>query len=394
MSLEIKKRGTTWTYVVDVGVDPATGKRKRKSKGGFKTKGECRAAASKIISDVEAGTYYKLSDITMKDFLDKYLEAIKPNLVYKTYTNYKYLSDSHISSNLGAIKVKDLKPLHVQDLYNKLQTEVSSTTVRHIHNFLHKALNTAIKWQLAKVNPSDSVEKPKRAKSEMHVLTEEQQNALLDEIKDSSIYLIVCIAAGTGMREAEICGLKWNNVDLNNKIIYAKNQLQRDESNQLSDKKLKTLNSYRKILLPELVIEALKNAQKIQKENKEYFKEAYNQNDYVVCMADGSPYDPAYISRNFNRITREYLHKVKSENDEIKEMTLIEMLNIPKIRFHDLRHTHATLLLKAGLSPKVVAERLGDTVATVMNTYAHVLPDMQKEAAEKLNAIFSQSKKE
>lgn len=398
MSLEIKKRGDTWTYVVDVGVDPSTGKRKRASKGGFKTKGECRTAASKIITEVENDTYYTLSGITVKDFLDRYLEAIKPNLAYKTYVTYKYLSDFYIAKNLGKIKIKDLKPMHIQDLYNKVQSEKSSTTVRHIHNFLHKALDTAIKWQLTKTNPSNSIEKPKRAKVEMNVLNETQLNSLLESLEKSSIYLICCIAAGTGMRVAEICGLKWLNIDINNKIIYVKNQLQRSETKTLDETKLKTNNSYRKVILPEKVVESLNLEKLIQDGNKEYFKDAYNKGDYVICQANGNPYDPAYISRNFNRITREYKHKIKIKNDqgddEIKEMTLLEILDIPRIRFHDLRHTHATLLLKAGLSPKVVAERLGDTVATVMNTYAHVLPDMQKEAVEKLNDIFLKPDKE
>ena len=388
MSIELKKRGATWTYVVDVGIDPITGKRKRKSEGSFRTKGDCRAAASKIINEVENGTYYKVSDITIKEFLEKYLTTIKPNLAIKTFTTYKYLSDLYLVKNLGSMKVKDLKPLHIQDLYNKILKDKSPTTVRHLHNYLHKALNLAVKWQMAKTNPSDDVEKPKRAKPELHVLNENQLNSLLTALEKSSIHLIVCIAAGTGMREAEICGLQWDNVDVDNKILYVKNQLQRDESKELNNAKLKTNNSYRKIQLPKMVISALKKQTITQAEDKQYFGDNYNKNNYVVTQSNGNPYDPSYISRNFNRVTKEYKHKIKNETDEIKELTLSQMLNIPKIRFHDLRHTHATLLLKLGLSPKVVAERLGDTVATIMNTYAHVLPDMQKEAAEKLDDIF------
>lgn len=389
MSLEIKKRGTTWTYVVDVGRDPLTGKRKRASKGGFNTKGECRAAASKLITEVDNGTYYEVSDIILKDFLTKYLNTVKPNLTLKTYDVYKYFAEYYLIPNLGELKVKDIKPLNIQELYNEIGKTKSSTTVRHIHNFFHKALALAVRWQLTKENPSDYIEKPKRAKPEMNVLNEDQLNALLVALEKSTMYLFAVIAAGTGMREAEICGLKWENVDLDNKIIYVKNQLQKNESNILENKKLKTNNSYRKILIPDLVINVL-STQKIKyEENKKYFQDNYCTGDYVACQSNGEPYDPSYISKNFNRVLRKYKHKVKNENEEVKELALYEMLNIPPIRFHDLRHTHATLLLKSGISVKVVAERLGDTVTTIMNTYAHVLPDMQKEATEKLNSIFS-----
>ncbi|MCR1952937.1 site-specific integrase [Clostridium sp. DSM 100503] len=389
MSLEIKKRGNTWTFVVDVGKDPLTGKRKRKSKGGFKTKGECRIAASKIINELENGTYYESSDIKLNEFLKKYLNTIQPNLSLKTFKTYEYFSNSYITPYLGEMKIKNIKPLQIQDFYNEISKNISSTTVRHIHNFLHKALNIALRWQLIKDNPSDYIEKPKRAKTEMHVLNEQQINDLLYSLKNSSIYLVVVIASCTGMREAEICGLKWENVDIDNKIIYVKSQIQLNEKNILTDVKLKTSNSYRQIPLPDLIVSELILQRIKYKENKDYFKDKYFKGDYVICKSDGTPYNPAYISRNFNRITREYKHNVKKDDGTIEKLNLIDELNIPPIRFHDLRHTHATLLLKSKLSIKVVAERLGDTTSTVMNTYAHVLPDMQKEAAEKLNNIFS-----
>lgn len=198
------------------------------------------------------------------------------------------------------------------------------------------------------------------------------------------------IAAVTGMRQAEICALKWNNVDLENKIIYVINQLQKsDDTNELEHVNLKTLNWKRNITLSNDFVKILECIQDRQQENKDYFKENYCKGNYVVAKNDGTPYDPGYISRNFNRVLREYKHKCKNpETGEIEEKSLYEKLNIPPIRFHDLRHTHATLLLQSKITPKAVAERLGDTVATVMNTYAHVLPDMQKEAAEKINNIF------
>jgi len=388
MSLELKKRRNTWTYVVDIGLDPVTGKRKRKSKGGFKTKGECRAAASKLITEVENGSYFELSDMHIENFFIKYFDTVKQNLSHKTYTTYQYFSNYYLVPSIGKMKIKDLRPMHIQDTYNEILKDRSPTTVRHIHNFLHKALNLAVKWKLITDNPSDDVEKPKRAKVEMSVLNEKQLNLFLKQLEKFSLYLICAIAATTGMREAEICGLTWENIDLENKIIYVRSQLQKVDG-VLKLVKLKTNNSRRKIQLPDNIVSILKDIRKKQEDNKKYFEDNYDPRGFAYAQADGRPYDPGYVSRNFNRVTREYKYKCEKDNGEIEENTIVELLNIPPIRFHDLRHTHATLLLKAGVSVKVVAERLGDTVDTVLHTYAHVLPDMQREAAEKLNDIFS-----
>lgn len=388
MSLELKKRGNAWTYVVDVGRDPLTGKRKRTSKGGFKTKGECRTAASLILSDLEKGSYFEVSNIDFKTFMIKYLNTIEKNLAYKTFKTYKYIANYYLIPHFGDAKVKDLKPIHIQDFYSEILKNKSPTTVRHIHNFLHKSLNLAVKWQLIKTNPCDSIEKPKRVKTQMLVLNKEQLKLFLTSIKNMTIYTPVVIAAATGMRQAEICGLTWDNVDLNNKVIYVKKQLQRINA-KLEQVNLKTDNSRRNITIFGSFITILENIKSRQEENKDYFKDNYCKDDYVFAQSDGRPYDPGYISRNFNRVLKEYKHKCKNnETGKIEEKPLYEILNIPPIRFHDLRHTHATILLQDKITPKAVAERLGDTVTTVMTTYAHVLPDMQKEAAEKINNIF------
>lgn len=387
MSLEIKKRGKTWTYVLDVGIDPSTGKRKRKSKGGFKTKGECRNKASKIITKVESGSYFEISDILVKDFFLKYLDTIKQNLSHKTFTTYKYFTNYYLIPRLGKMKLRDLKPLHIQDTYNDILKYRSPTTVRHIHNFLHKALKVAVKWRLITDNPSDDIEKPKRAKTEMSVLNENQLNLLLKELENFSLYIACIIAATTGMREAEICGLTWQNVDLDNKIIYVRTQLQKING-VLKLVPPKTNNSKRKIKLPNILVNLLIKIKENQDENKKYFGEAYDSTDFVYAQSDGRPYDPGYVSRNFNRVTRQYKHNFINKDGQVESKTIVEALCIPSIRFHDIRHTHVTLLLKSGVSVKVVAERLGDTVDTILHTYAHVLPDMQKEAVEKLNEIF------
>jgi len=153
-----------------------------------------------------------------------------------------------------------------------------------------------------------------------------------------------------------------------NKIIYVKNQLVRGP-NSFKLEKLKTDSSKRNILLLDFTIKVLQNEYEKQEINKSELRELYNDESYLCCMGDGRPYDPEYISRHFLR----------------KMTTLTTRLDIPKVTFHELRHTHATLLLLSNVNPKVVSERLGHSkVFMTLDKYSHVLPNMQKDAVEKL----------
>ncbi|ERI92151.1 site-specific recombinase, phage integrase family [Clostridiales bacterium oral taxon 876 str. F0540] len=174
------------------------------------------------------------------------------------------------------------------------------------------------------------------------------------------------------MRRGELCGLKWENVDLDEGVIYVKNQLQTIE-NVKQIVPLKTAGSKRKVILLDYTISILKDYKEQQEENKKIYADKYDEENFVLFHVDRTPFDPDYISRNFAR----WMHPISKE------------LNIPKIRFHDLRHTHATLLLKVGANIKAVSERLGHTsVAMTLNTYSHLLPDMQKDAVRKLGSLL------
>jgi integrase len=374
----IRKKDNNWQFTVDTGTDPITGKRKRKSKGGFRTKKECEAAMAEMITTIEKGQYFEASNMSLEDYMQKWIkEYAEIQVAYSTYKRYCELIDGYINKNLGKMELSKLKPLHVQEFYSRCINEygLSSTTTKQIHAILNKALNQAVKWQIINVNPCLSVEKPKKAKVEMLVLDEIQLNKLLDRTKDMTIFLPILIGATTGMRLGEICGITWDNVDLKGNILYVKQQLQ-EVKGSLELVALKTKSSKRKIILLDYTINMLKEARKKQLENKLMLGDEYVNSNFVVQQWNGKPYNPKYISRNFRRV--------------IKEYGIAEELKIPSIRFHDLRHTHATLLLKAGVNPKVVAERLGHTTVNMtLNTYSHVLPDMQKDAVDKLNNLLA-----
>ncbi len=376
MQGHIRKRNNSYQFTVELGRDPLTGKRKQKTKSGFKTKKECQKAMQELIVQLERGEYFELSNILYKEYLSNWLsDYAKNNVAARTYKRYSDDIKRYIEPNLGNIPLNKIKPLHIQDFYNYCINKIgiSSTTTLHLHAIIHKSLSQAVKWQLININPADAVEKPKKAKIEFTVWDKEDADKALDRIKDMTLYLPVLLALTTGMRRGEICGLQWDNVDLENKVIYIKKQLQKIDGN-LKLVHPKTKGSIRKIVLLDYIMPILKNERKKQLENKLFLGEEYKDGNFVYQQIDGKPYDPEYVTRNFNRI----INKISKE------------LNINKIRFHDLRHTHATLLLKAGVNPKIVSERLGHSnISITLDTYTHVLPDMQKEAAEKLNNLLA-----
>lgn len=188
------------------------------------------------------------------------------------------------------------------------------------------------------------------------------------------MYLPVMLAITTGMRRGAIAAIQWDNVDLKKKMLYVQYSLQRIDG-ELKPMDTKTNKSRRSVALMDITIEALKEERKNQLERKLAYGEKYQDLNYVCCWDDGRPLDPDFISKKFNKI--------------------VKKLDMPQIRFHDLRHTHATMLLKQGTNPKIVQERLGHaTISTTMDIYSHALPEMQKEATEKLEkSLFKKALK-
>jgi integrase len=192
-----------------------------------------------------------------------------------------------------------------------------------------------------------------------------------------TVYIPILLASTTGMRLGEICGLRWKDVNLDNKIIFVTRQLQ-DVEGELKLLELKTATSKRSIPMLEETKKALEELQAIQEYNKSKNKK-YDKRGFIVCKEDGTPYDPEYISRNYRRVMKEY--KICTE------------LDIPYIRFHDLRHTYATLMLTADVNPKIVSSLLGhSTVSMTLNTYSHILPNFNQEAISKLENLLAPQK--
>ncbi|MDP4146173.1 MAG: site-specific integrase [Bacillota bacterium] len=391
-SKRLKKK--TFGYEVEIITQQ---KRIREAKRGFLTKTSAREEGERRELELKkkAQQGYDISDvinkdktkITVKELLELWLATKKTNITNKTYLYYENCIGM-INKDFDKIKAFKLKSESIELALNKIiESGLSSSTASHYYTVLNTAYNWAVNRGYVPKNPLAVVKKPKRTKSEMKVYNEEQLNKLLEAIKCMTIYIPVMLAATTGMRLGEVCGLKWSNVDLDNGYLQIKEQLQEvDDKLQLIP--LKTASSKRKILLLDYTINALKELKNKQEANKAYLGDNYNKEGFVVCQNNGDPYQPSYISRNYKRVMKEYKHKVII-NDEHKELSLYELLDIPLIRFHDLRHTHATLLLKANIHPKIVADRLGHSdIKLTLGTYSHILPDMQQQAVAELNKMI------
>lgn len=385
----------TYAYEIDILLQQ---QRVRESKRGFTKITDAREAGrlrelelkkkSKQGYDLQEIISKDKDKVTVSELIDIWLISKKSSVSYKTYKFYKFMSDM-IKDSIGKIKVKKLKTENIEIAINKLIDDdgESSTTAGHYYTVLNIIFNWAMDRGYAIKNPCKQIKKPKATNKELHVFTQEQLNRYLNAIKHLSIFGPAAIAATTGMRLGEICGLTWENIDLDNGFIEIQKQLQKI-NNEFVLVPLKTKGSKRKIILLDYTINVLKDIQATQEQNKQYLGDNYKDSGFVICKNDGTPYDPEYISRDFRRILKERKHKAKI-NGETKYLKLYELLNLPLIRFHDLRHTHATILLQQGVNIKVVSERLGHAdIRTTLTIYAHVLPSMQEEITSKLNSMF------
>lgn len=367
-----RKRGNTWSYTVDVGKDPATGKRKQKSKGGFKTKKEAQQALNEVMSKVYKGDYQEPEKMNIKEFMNEWLEVYAKNKVKETtLKNYKRAVDSRIVPALGMIQVNELKNHHAQKFVNDLIEEgLSARYIEYCMTVLHGAFENAVKKEILDKNPTKYVEMPRARKRDYKTWSSEQVKQFMRYAKLESLlyYPIFLTAVGTGMRRGELLGLTWDNIDFDKGDITVRQSLIYDEEG-FRFSTPKTEGSIRAIALDDNLCKELKKHQIKQKEMKLLFGQGYDDHNLVFAREDGKPMYPRQLAIVFNRI--------------------IKQANVPKIRIHDLRHTHATLLLELGVNPKIVAERLGhSSVKITLDVYSHVTTEMQKDTAKKLEKFI------
>lgn len=334
-----------------------------------KTRQEAARLLTQAMRDREAGLPIVGERQTIQQYLASWLETTRPTLRPRTWTRYEQLIRVHVVPTLGLTRLAKLTPQQVQTLYAQKLREVSTTTVHHLHAVLHKSLAAALRLGLVQRNVTELVDPPRMRHHEMATLTPEQAHTFLAAAADDRLAALYTLALTTGMREGELFALKWRDVDLDAGKLQVRGTLQRTTQGLVISAP-KTPRSRRSIALAATAIAALRQHRTRQVEEKLAVGPVWEDNGLVFCTSIGSPLDaPSFLRREY--------------------YPLLARAGLPRIRFHDLRHTAATLFLRMGVHPKVVAEMLGHaTISITLDTYSHVLPDLQREATAAMDRLL------
>ena len=385
----LQKKGDKYYVVFDLERDPVTGKRQRKwLPTGTSNKKEAEKKWAEMMKEINSGDYIEPSDLTLGGYLENWLEHYQHSVRSSTYDSYRWAIKSHLIPGLGSIPLGKLKPMHIQShLTKQMKGTLSPTSVRYQYTILREALTQAVKWQMLSNNPCMAIDPPRKEKYKAAVYTPDQLQTLLAIATCSAVFLPIVLAATCGLRRGEVCGLCWEDTDLDRGLLFVRNSLDW-EKGKLTLRPVKTANSERSVKLPLIALEALKKEKRRQAEDKLRAGGMYQDSGYVWTWDDGRPHDPDYLYHRFVKL-------IKRNNEEIEKNETLsqdqkQQQKLPVIRFHDLRHSHATALLLEGISVKVISERLGHSSTTItQDIYSHVLPQMQEQAADAMDKLLA-----
>lgn len=306
----------------------------------------------------------------LADFLHTWLESsVKPRVRPLTYAGYKVNIEKHLIPTLGRVKLDQLTPQQVQGMINnRLAAGFSTKTVAYVHQVLRTALSLGVRWEMVSRNVAKLVDKPKVERKAINPLRPEEAREFLAAIRGHRLEALFTVALALGLRQGEALGLRWRDVDFAAGTLRVSNQLQRI-SGRLSLVPPKTTKSRRTLVMPPLITDALRAHEKRQLAEKVWAGSKWSEADFVFANRSGGPTQARHVIEQFHEVLRS--------------------AGIRQIRFHDLRHSCATLLLVQGVSPRVVMEVLGHSeIALTMNAYSHVVPELQRDAADRMQAIL------
>ena len=306
------------------------------------------------------------------DYLGQWLTHVRGRVRAKTYEGYEGLVRLYAVPGIGDVELTELRPLHLQSLYASLLTErdppLSSGTVLNLHLVLTQALGQAVRWELLASNPAAGAQPPRPRRQEFTVIDAPLVARILEAVAGSDLELACAIAIATGMRRGEILALQWSDIDEDYSTAHVRRTLQMTNEGLVFEQP-KTRRSRRAVALPAFLGPYLLRERGSQAHRQAELEDAWHGQGLVVCRREGSPINPDTFSTAWPR--------------------LLVRAGLPHVRFHDLRHAHATLMLLQGVHPKVVSERLGHaSIGITLDTYSHVLPEMQAEAARAFDDLF------
>lgn len=370
----ITQRGDKYRVCFDYGVD-RNGRRVRKYRT-FDTKRDATRAFNEHKVKMDKGTQIMPSEYTFAQWLDYwYKDIILPQIEETTAYGYRGMIENYLKPQLGEIRLQKLTARDIQQYYTWLMGEkkLSPNTVIKHHNLLTNTLNAAERQEYITKNPMRAVSPPKKRQREAKFYTPEQLGILLDRAVGTRLELPVFICAYLGLRRGELCGLRWGDVDLEHQTITIENTRTQAGKKEI-EKGTKTASSTRTLYLPDTLCDMLKAAKENQQACRAEYKNAYDDNDYVVVMEDGRPFRPNYLSELFG--------KFLADND------------LPKIVLHELRHTFASLSNQAGIPAYNIGKALGhSTPATTQKIYTHLLDQTHTQAVEGVAAIADEARR-
>lgn len=362
-----------------MGRDPVTGKRRQVWRSVQGTKRDAEGLLARLLHERNTGVDLRPEPLTVAQYLERWLrDAVEPNVEPKTLRTATDIVRRHLLPSLGRLRLQQLRPAHIQAYYTeKLRAGrldgrggLSPSSVLRHHQVLHAALRRAVRWQLLAVNPADAVEPPRVVRQRRIMPEAEDVRRLLSCAHGSPAGPIVRMAVLTGMRLGEILGLRWADVDLDAGVIHVQQTAQRVPGQGIVFKAPKTARSRRSVAISPDTVRFLRDHRRRQLEERMVAGRLYEDHGLVFCTPLGRPLDQSHVRRAWSRLKRE--------------------AGLDDLRLHDLRHLHATLMLRLGAHPKVVSERLGHaSVGITLDVYSHVLPTIQAAAAEQLDQLLA-----
>ena len=363
----VRKRGNRWSIVLDVGTDPETGKRRQRWHSGFETKREAETELTKLLGQLQTGSYVAPSKRTLGDFLEhEWLPAIRHTIRPLTYESYERGCRNHLVPHLGDVPLQRLTPAQVNAAYATLLARLAPGTVRQVHAVLHRALEAAVRWGYVARSVAALADPPTPTrKRELRTWTAAELRTFLAAAQGDRLYPLFALLASTGARRGEVLGSRWDDLHLD----AGRWQIRRARTSgarRVVESEPKTAAGRRAVALDSATVRVLRDWRKRQLEERLAWGPLWTESGYVFTREDGVPLTPRQTSDAMDRIVK---------------LAGVRRIGGP----HSLRHTWATLALQAGVHPKVVAERLGhSSVRITLDTYSHVTAGMQEDAAARV----------
>ena len=375
----VKRSKSSWTVVVDLAPDPVTGRRRQLSRAVSGPKRNAEAKLVELLGERNAGIEHTRTRLTVAEYLDRWLaDYVSTTLAPKTLESYDQIIHGHVVPALGSVSLTALQPQQVQGFYTDLldhgRTDghgaLSRRTVLRYHQIIHAALRQAVRWQLLVRNPADAVEPPRAPRRELQVPDAADVRKIMTAADATDYGPLVRLAVLTGLRRGELLGLRWTDVDLDAAVLHVQQSAQRITGQGIVFRQPKTRLSRRAVALSPVAVGLLRQHRRAQIEARLFAGPAYQDQNLVFATGIGTPIEPGNLLRAWAKITA--------------------AAGVGHVRIHDLRHAHATLMLRQGIHPKIVSERLGHAnIAITLDTYSHVVPGLQEAAAAQLDALLA-----